>query len=562
MAIASIEKDGFEYSSDLVTWNWADQQAGWVYAWAQENDLYIGQYGTTEQMCHMVAKIGTLAINRGQTVNSALLKLNFRNIYKNAVFTIKAVLDSDGFGDPSGANLISGSGETLTTASVTVDTRSNPLTGSIPLDGTVNGTGNWNVLTNPFSINILPIVQEVVNNAAWPATAGGSIVLIFEWIDDAGITGNVSIWADEHATESAMEIDYDATIIPAVISVSGDDTITKSEGSVSVVTDNLTLPITDARIYKASRSVAMTITGTPTASAHDFTFAQGSHGYGSGYTYECRHDGNVVSKSSITLSPDAGKSYVIIGTPDFSDNSLCYNSSPEVKSGDIFEYDTTSNQGDTVTIDTTGKPSFTGTGTGSDTYECRYWSVETGLWGDPFTVYFEDVSYFVLNKIEALEPVPTLHAFTQSADGEIPTNLVTCQMHAFEAAALTNNPNLGFASVNSPSLKIIDATKTLRLYAYRDNTGEFQFLESGQPIDLYKATKIELKIGNLTFSDTDAQWSSKFTKSESGKLEVQLGELGLPPGNYKFYFILYSPLHSFGVVWNDKDQFSLELGLA
>jgi len=117
--------------------------------------------------------------------------------------------------------------------------------------------------------------------------------------------------------------------------------------------------------------------------------------------------------------------------------------------------------------------------------------------------------------------------------------------------------NGGFNSVNNPQIRIVEREKEVLLYVDRDNTIEVEFTESKDSVDLSYVDRIDLIIGNEVFSDTDPRYAQYFTKRGNGLLEVQMGELGMPVGEYNFAFILYTPDHNKGVVWNLKSAYKV-----
>ena len=559
MVTATVQKDGYEtaLTTDLTSWEWSD--SGGVADHDTDfapNQLFIGDWSAPARHFNGVIRIGPLAINNGEVINSADLKFRISNVYKDVVFDCRAVLDSVTFGEPGAGNLTYGN--TLTTANVT-----SQMSVLYPVE--YRATDNW-IPTDPImSIDVTSQLQEVVNHANW--VSGGHVTFVL--IRAAGSTGPVRFFADEHATQDPPSMDYELSTDPAILGISGTNVINGNEilntaTTIDVNVANVTATVTEVAILKGTEFRTQTILNTDPNNL-SFTFSQGvtgALGYGTGYTLRVTFDD--ASQLTYTVVLGSVDQYVVIDDVSTIDSaSFGFQADPPIAIGDIFEYQATSALGDTVNVNGKGEPTLSGSGEGYDTFEARYFSKTARVWSDSvFTVSFDDINYFAENPITPILGSGVIRPFIDTLDDPLVSLVGNGILQTFSNASFQDSPNTGFDSVNSPSIKIIDGAKSLSLYANRDNTGEFQFLESGVPVDLFKSTMIELKIGNNTFSDSNPSYSDKFTKAASGKLTVEFGELGLPAGTYPFYFIIYTPGQPNGVVWNDKSQYTLELKLA
>lgn len=548
MATSTINNDGFEWAATgSFPGTWADvSDVGSNTNLAFPDSICVGAWYDSpyevQSYYHAAMTFGNLVGFNAGLVTNADLVLRFEKAHKTCTFRIKAVLpDTPVMGQ---SNLPSA--QTLTTAYVEVVMST--LVG-------YDQFGYWNPPAT--TLDISAVVQEFIDHANY--ASGDDLTLVYEYQGLSPASDSLTgLSGDAAGTPTSFSYTITDNINPSITSVSGNNDIVNGE-TMQVLVEDLN-NVTNHRIYKGSQY--QSLTATPITGGFDIVFNAVSLGFGSGYTYAIDADEGTFTQA-VSISPEAGYSYVTVASPSIADNSLFFGAVPTVIDGDQVKFQlTTAVNGDTVSISATGVPSLAGPGTGIDTFLISFFDSTTKVWQSDETVTFDDIGYFIANKIGPMNLDYKLLGPIQSIDGvEVPTANMTLSIGSATANYVENPESQeGFNSVNKPSLKIIDGAGDLILYANRDNTGEFQFLESGVAVDLNLCTRIELKIGNSTFADSDYKWSDKFTKSESaGHLEVQLGELGLPPGKYKFYFVLYTAKHKYGIVWNEKDNYTLTL---
>lgn len=548
MTTATIINDGFEWAPN-GSWpgTWADVADSPSNTSGRYSDaICVGSWWndpyTIQSFYHAAMTFGNIVGFNAGIVSSADLTLRFKEAHKYTVFRIKAVLP-----DPpvfSGSELPSA--QSLTTAYVEVNT------------STLSGYDEYDYWNPPTTVvDLSSVLQEYIDHANY--SSGDDFALVFEYQDNSSNGDSLAaLNGDAAGTPSVFDYVITDNFNPAITSVSSDNVVVNGE-TFDVLVSDLT-GVTNHRIYKGSQ--IQNLTATPITGGFEVEFTRASVAFGGGYTYAVDSNEGTFTKP-ISIDTAAGYDYVVAASPSVADNSVFFGAVPAVIAGDQVEFQVvTSPNGDASSIAATGVPKIDGVGTGYDTFVISYFDSTEKSWQNNLTVTFNDLGYFNLNKVGPINLSLGLKGFILSIGaGNLSLFSMSMVMQEF-TAEYTENPDsgAGFASVNKPSLKILDAASSLTLYANRDNTGEFQFLESGTAVDLKLCTKIELKVGNKTFSDSDFAWSTKFTKSDTpGILEVQLGELGLAPGVYKFYFVLYTPQHTFGIVWNEKDNYTLTL---
>lgn len=388
--------DGYE---DTVTNTWHDE-------YATENVCLVGYSPfLPAELGTAVAKIGPLNVQRGQTLTTGDLTwacdwASF-GAFKTLDIRFYAVAD------PSAADVGSGnlpSAQTLTTAYTEVDTTT--WAGADPFSYWVPGAE---------VIDISAVVQEVVNSANW--TNGSYVQIIIRpqnyYAGNAGLSFN--------STESGgtlLSFDYVTAAATNIASINATNEIRTGDTSISLLGTDLgsatALTITDGTYTQAQTIDSNTSTEVV------FDFTQGSLGYTANATLELTIAG-IGYTFSVALLAGAGRSYVNIGTAGTGDNSLTYNESPELSTGDIIDYLAVSANGFGVEVTSAGIPVIQG-GSDSDTFTVRAYIASTGTWYDMQTVTFLPASYFVRYEVPLLEYSTTIGTAGISAtsdEGEV-----------------------------------------------------------------------------------------------------------------------------------------------
>lgn len=548
MATSTINNDGFEWEPNgnfPGTWATVSDSASNTVGLAP-NAICVGSWfnssSTVLSFFNAAMTFDNLVGFNGGIVADATLSLRFVSAHKYTVFRVKAVLPDT----PVMSQSSLPSAQSLTATYVEINT------------STLSGYDQYGVWSPPLvSVDLSAVVQEFIDHANY--ASGDDLTLIFEYQDNSGSGDSLTGIAGSAAgTPSSLAYTINNNYNPSITSVSDNNTVKNNE-NVTVLVRDLT-NVTNHRIYKGAQ--IQNLTASAVTGGFQFPLVLATIGYGSGYTYALDSSEGTFTQV-ISIIADNGYAYGTVADPSIADNSIFFGADPVVIDGDQFDYSTTTIQnGDTASISAAGVPKITGSGSGYDTFNASYFNSTLKQWQAGLLVEFNDLGYFNTNKLGPVELALNAGGFIQGiGSADLPTGKLIMSASVFTSEYVENpDSGAGFTSVNKPSLKVLDAGNSLTLYANRDNTGEFQFLESGVAVDLTLCTRIELKIGNQSFSDSEFQWHEKFTKSASrGVLEVQLGELGLPPGTYKFYFVLYTAAHYHGIVWNEKDSYTLTL---
>lgn len=190
------------------------------------------------------ASIQTNEINlpSGSTFEYFYIKMPIMRCYKQVEMVIKAIADPDVVVGVS--NVITG--ETLTTASVTVDN-----------GGWVgfNPTGYWTPSENPKIANVGAIAAEVMSHANWSANKKITFVIDYNVLSTQGFVG---ISARDSGVSSATFEWATAVNLVRIDSVSVDDVIDLGEVAIQIVGVGF-LGATNLVISKGAISQAQTI---------------------------------------------------------------------------------------------------------------------------------------------------------------------------------------------------------------------------------------------------------------------------------------------------------------
>ena len=90
----------------------------------------------------------------------------------------------------------------------------------------------------------------------------------------------------------------------------------------------------------------------------------------------------------------------------------------------------------------------------------------------------------------------------------------------------------------------------VHVYNGAGNTVELQLAESGKPLNLGMVDRITLRLGTSSSVIDSAITPQAFDWStDSGKLVLRLGDLGLAPGRYTVRMVVYSGGNSEGIIW-------------
>lgn len=92
------------------------------------------------------------------------------------------------------------------------------------------------------------------------------------------------------------------------------------------------------------------------------------------------------------------------------------------------------------------------------------------------------------------------------------------------------------------------------VYNNRDNTIDLLLKADGVAVDLSQVTRMAIRdnAGNIIVDESISPGAFSYPTSVTGKVLLSLGGEGLSAGSYKVQLILYDPVNTSGIVWNNE----------
>ncbi len=349
-----------------------------------------------------------------------------------------------------------------------------------------------------------------------------------------------------------------------ITTVDTDNIIRVGQTGIQIVGTGLT-GVTTLTMEKGAISRTLTTTGTTTATLMTFNFTEANQG---GLPYGIVDlvisNGSTEYIKQITITPATGNGIVTVLNPNIEAGSVMDDATGDVPpaNGDVVEWENAAQ----ITIYANLFAEFAN---GVTELRLRFWDASDSTWSawvDQTISTALTITPAIINVIA----MPVTSA-TAGASGTITACEIQCYALELDptvivadgivSPAIVNVSGLrpledtGFPSVNHPRLRIADTRgNDVDIFLNRNNTLEFQLLESGKAVDLSVVERMILDVGGVVI-DSDSEPSRFEWLIGDGKLVIHYNGVNFPIGRVKFYLIVYTGKQRDGIVWNNPSEY-------
>lgn len=222
----SATADGFEARKETDTWpgEWYQEGNSSIGVTVSKPDQnLIGFFASYDYRYKSAVKFGPINIGPTDSVSQFDFTFNISEARKRVQLKVKAVKDSTIVLGPSALP----SNQVLTSATVNVST--SEFTDYNEFD-------YWTITQPNETINLAPLVQEVIQDPTWQSGNYIWFVIDFDDFGDVpGPNGWLYFYSVEHPTETPAQVTYEAGVGVVVTSVGGDNKIQNGQQAISVI---------------------------------------------------------------------------------------------------------------------------------------------------------------------------------------------------------------------------------------------------------------------------------------------------------------------------------------